>query len=173
MLVGKQVCLRPLTLEDVSDDYIAWMNDYEIVKYTESRFTTHTRQSINEFVKKANTATAHTFAIVAKDSNKHIGNIKLDGIDERLHDGDVGLIIGRKEYHGRGIATECIRLVTEYAFKQLGLQRVWCGIYAPNIGSIKAFNKAGWEIFATEPQSCYFEGKYVDCHKMHKINDLE
>ena len=72
MLDGKQIYLRPLTLEDVTDEYITWMNDYEIVKYTESRFINHTRDTTEEFVRNANNPTTYTFAIIAKDKNKHI-----------------------------------------------------------------------------------------------------
>ena len=169
-LQGSQVYLRPLSLQDVSDDYIAWMNDYEVVKYTESRFMQHTRQSIEDFVRGANNENTHTFAIIAKEGDTHIGNIKLGGINWHHRYADVGLIIGSKEHYGRGIATECIRLVTEYAFKHLVLHKVWCGIYEPNIGSLRAFQKAGWEIYGTEPQKCLFEGQYVDCHYLHKIN---
>jgi len=171
MLTGNQVYLRPLSLDDVTDYYITWMNDYEVTKYTEARFETHTRSSIEDFVNIANNDTTYTFAIIAKDRNIHIGNIKLSGVNKNHKYGDVGLIIGRKEYYGRGIATECIRLVTEFAFKQLGLHKVWCGIYAPNTGSIKAFQKAGWEIYAKDPQKCLFEGTYIDCIYLHKINE--
>jgi len=171
MLDGKQVYLRPLTLEDVTDEYIAWMNDYEIVKYTESRFAGHTRETTENYVEATIKSAAHAFAIIAKDSSKHIGNIKLSGINQHHKYGDVGLIIGVKDYFGRGIATECIRLITDFAFSDLGFHRVWCGIYSLNIGSIKAFQKAGWELYATEPQKYLFEGEYIDGVLMHKIND--
>jgi len=173
MLDGKQIILRPLVVTDVTDEYVVWMNDYDIVKYTESRFVTHTKESIGEFIKTANNETTHTFAIRMKDTGKHIGNIKLGGINTHHRYADVGLIIGRKEYHGRGIATECIRLVTEYAFKQLRLHMVLCGIYALNIGSIRAFQKAEWVIYATVPKIRFFEGEYIDSYLLHKINDVE
>jgi len=171
MLIGNQIFLRPLTIDDISDKYIAWMNDYEIVKFTESRFMRHTRESIEEYVKNANNNNTHTFAIVTNNCNTHVGNIKLGGINNYHKYADVGLIIGRKEFFGQGIATESIRLVTDFAFKNLNLHKVWCGIYAPNIGSIKAFQKAGWEIYATEPKRCFFESEYVDCVYLHKINE--
>jgi RimJ/RimL family protein N-acetyltransferase len=101
----------------------------------------------------------------------HVGNIKLGNINWTHSYGDIGLIIGQKDYFGLGIATESISLVTEFAFRHLGLHKVWCGIYKPNIGSIKAFQKAGFEIYAEEPCKCLFEGKYVNCIYLHKIND--
>ena len=171
MLEGKQTYLRPLTLEDVTDEYVAWMNDYEIVKYTESRFNKHTRETTKSYIEATINSTTHAFAIISKDNDKHIGNIKLGGIDRHHKYGDVGLIIGVREYFGRGIATESIKLITEFAFRDLGLHRVWCGIYSLNIGSIKAFQKAGWDVYATEPKKYFFEGEYIDGVLMHKINE--
>lgn len=170
MLIGNQVYLRPLQMADVTDEYVSWMNDYEIVKYTESRFVAHTYQSIKDFVRKANTSDTHTFAIIAKDTEKHIGNIKLGGINEHHRFGDIGLIIGHEEYFGRGIGTECICLVTDFAFNTIRLHKVWCGIYENNISSIRAFEKAGWEKYATDLNKCLFEGSYINCLLYHKIN---
>ena len=170
---GNLVYLRPLVLEDVTEDYVAWMNNYEIVKYTESRFFVHTRKSIEEFVQNSNNTNTFTFAIIAKEENVHIGNIKLGNVNWIHRHGDIGLIIGRKEYHGRGIATEAINLLTDYAFKHLNLHKVWCGIYEPNIGSLRAFQKAQYEIYAKAPSHCFFEGKYVDCFYLHRMNTIE
>jgi len=148
------------------------MNDYEVVKYTESRHITHTRQALEDFVNSANSKKTHTFAILVNDSDIHIGNIKLDNINWYHRCGDIGLIIGRKEYYGKGIATESINLVTKYAFEQLGLNRIECGIYSLNIGSVRAFQKAGYEIYATVPRSSMFEGDFIDTYLLHKYYDM-
>jgi RimJ/RimL family protein N-acetyltransferase len=169
-LNGEQIYLRPLILDDANSDYVAWMNDYEIVKYTESRFFVHTQKSIEEFIYNSNNTNSFIFAIIAKKEGLHIGNIKLGGIDWNHHYGNIGLIIGRKEFHRRGIATEAIQLLTDYAFQHFNLHKVLCGAYEPNIGSICAFQKAGFEIYAKTPCHYLFEGKYIDCIHLHKIN---
>ena len=47
------------------------------------------------------------FAI--KTTDKHIGNIKLGPINWIHRYGDISLLIGDKDYWGKGIATEAIR----------------------------------------------------------------
>ena len=42
IIKGKHIFLRRLTEEDVSDDYVNWMNDPEINQYLESRFNKQT-----------------------------------------------------------------------------------------------------------------------------------
>ena len=54
VLENDVIVLRELTEDDVGADYVSWMNDYSIVKYTESKFTVHSLDSIKNFVKSVN-----------------------------------------------------------------------------------------------------------------------
>lgn len=56
--------------------------------------------------------------------------------------------IGEKNAWGKGFATEAIQLVTHFAFEQLHLHRLQAGLYASNIGSGKALEKAGYHLEA-------------------------
>ena len=170
MLQGKQVYLRLISSEDVSEEYVKWMNDYEVTRYTESKYIQFSRANLIEYVNRVNDESNYMFAVFANESEKHIGNIKLGNINWIHRYGDVGLIIGDKEYYGKGIATESISLVSEFAFNHLNLHKIWCGIYKNNVGSIRAFEKSGYEVYATEKSKYFFEGRYVDAVYMHKFN---
>ncbi len=173
MFEGNQVLLRPLCLEDVTDTYINWMNDYDVVKYTESRFKLHVKESLKNFVENCNSSCNYTFAIIYKETSAHIGNIKLGNINWYHRCGDIGLIIGKPEFYGRGIATEAISLACEYGFRNLGLHRITSGAYASNIGSIRAFEKNGFQQYGKPSQAYYFEGKYIDAVLLEKLNPYE
>jgi len=164
MIQGKSILLRNLSIEDVSAEYLSWMNDYEIVKFTESRHTVHTMESLKDFILNLNNDYNYFFAIIDIQSGKHIGNIKIGNIHQIYKYADVGLIIGNKNFHGKGIATEAIKLCVEFAFKQLKLHRLWAGIYDINIGSIKAFEKAGFVREGCEREKCLFEGERINCY---------
>ena len=45
-----RVFLRELTVRDVSGRYAAWMNDPEVVRFTEARHASHTIESLRTFV---------------------------------------------------------------------------------------------------------------------------
>ena len=57
----------------------------------------------------------------------------------------LGIIIGERDCWGKGLATEAISLVTEYAFEFLNLNRVGAGCYEGNTASLKTFEKAGFK----------------------------
>lgn len=169
-LVGNRIYLRKLCDNDATQDYVQWMNDYRVTRYTESRFYPQDMQSIRGFIEHANNANNITFAIIDKESEQHIGNIKLGGINWYHRYCDIGLIIGRQDCWGRGYGTEAIECATNYALHVLNLRMVWAGIYAPNVGSKRAFEKAGYTQAYIMPHRYFFENEYVDCYVLEKYN---
>lgn len=155
--------LRRISIEDCDKNYLNWMNDPEINKYLESRFMTHTIDSLKDFVTSMNNSDNNVlFAIIDKESDTHIGNIKLGNIHPIHKYADIGLIIGDKTYWGRGIATNAIKLVSEYAFDELNLRKVFAGVYENNIGSIRAFEKCGFRKAYIKEDTYFFDGKFID-----------
>lgn len=143
----ERLTLETLTPENMSDDYIDWLQDPQVLKYLEVRHTPQTRENITEFVNNMHNASNNLMlGIFLKDYNKHIGNIKLGPIDWRYKRADIGIIIGDKNQWGKGYAPEAIEAVCSLAFNELGLSRVQAGAYASNVGSQKAFEKVGFHI---------------------------
>ena len=163
MIESKRLLLRPVELTDVNEQYQAWMNDPAVMKYTESRFQTHSLEQIRQYVLSVQAdAGSRFFAIVEKQSGKHIGNIKIGHIHPVHRHGDVGIIIGDKASWGKGYATESLRLVAGYARESLKLHKLTAGIYANNIGSIQAFLKAGFVVEGRFSRHWFCDGEYVD-----------
>ena len=169
-LKGKRIYLRKLQETDVNDEYLRWMNDYEVVKYTESRFFPHTFESLNKYLSSIDNYHNIAFAIIDTAENKHIGNIKLGNINYIHGFADIGIIIGNKDFWGKGIATEAIDLLVEYSFKRLNLRRLIAGAYMENSGSIKAFEKVGFKKAYIENEKYLFEGRYMDAVTLELTN---
>ena len=163
ILESDLIYLREIDITDCNENYLSWMNDYEINKYLESRFSTHSIDSLKDFVNAMNESENNIlFAIIDKSSNTHIGNIKLGDIHPVHKYADIGLIIGNKNYWGKGIGTEAIKLVSQYAFENLNLRKVIAGIYENNVGSIKAFKKCGFKEAYVKKDTYFFENKFID-----------
>jgi len=171
-LEGDKIYLRSLTVEDATDEYVGWLNDPEVNQFLESRFENHTLGSVRAHIEKTTQTTTNIFlAILRKDTDNYIGNIKLGPMDMHHRVGSVGLMIGDKNSWGKGFATEAIQLMTEHAFDTLELHKVTAGVYANNVASIKAFFKLGFFEEGRLKRHIFFNGEYIDKVLLAKLNE--
>jgi ribosomal-protein-alanine N-acetyltransferase len=134
--------------EHVGADYVRWLNDPRVNRYLESRFAVHSIDSTRHFVHQCLQSSA-TLLLGIRDlvlGGLHVGNIKLGPIDRHHGLGEVGLLIGEPQSWGRGLASAAIARVRDIAAEQLGLRKLTAGCYASNVGSEKAFLRAGFEV---------------------------
>lgn len=162
LIIGERIHLRRLTLNDVGEAYLRWMNDPEVTRFTESRFSRQTLESLRTFVNASQGPKSLLLAIVEKASGRHIGNIKLDGIHPIHKFASIGIIIGEKDCWGKGYATEAVRLIRDYAFTELKLQKLCAGCYEGNLGSVRAFERAGFFIEGQRRGQVDFDGRRID-----------
>ena len=169
---GQGIFLRPLVEEDVGEDYLGWMRDSLVTRYLESRDRTQTLDTLRTFVRNMNaSALDHLFGIFLAQGEEHIGNIKIGNIREPHRSADLGLIIGRRSAWGKGYGSEVIALATRHAFEQLGLNKLWAGMYAENLGSYHAFIKAGYREVGRFRRHILFDGRYIDSILVEKCRD--
>ena len=173
IIQGKQIFLRRLTEDDATQEYVDWMNNPEVNQYLESRFYTQTIESTKAFIRSVTNDNNYQFGIFDKVTGRHIGNIKVGSINHFHKYADVGFLIGDKSCWGRGIATEAIHLASEFAFKSLKLHKLWGGAYSPNIGSMKAFLKNGYQQEGAKKNQYLCHGEYVDDVLFGKVNPYE
>lgn len=161
-------CLRPLLPEDIHQGYIAGLNDPEINQYLVSvREKTQTYETVNEFVSTDFLSEdAVLFGIWAKGHPKHCGTVRLHCINRSKRTAIIGICIFDKNAWGRSIGADAIRAVSSWAFAYLGIRAIEAGAYAENIGSWRAFLKAGY-IVAEDIHGRYqLEGKSVVVRKL-------
>jgi [ribosomal protein S5]-alanine N-acetyltransferase len=163
LIKGKRIYLREIKLSDANKNYRDWINDPEVNQYLESRFEKWSIKKLKSYVSAIKKNPSYVFlAIIVKNRNKHIGNIKI-GLVNKIHKfADVGIIIGEKSFWGKGFAAEAIKLVVDYAFNKLGLHKLTAGAYSNNIRSIKAFEKAGFSVEGVRKKHYLCKGDYVD-----------
>lgn len=171
-ITGKRIYLRPMAFEDVTSEYVSWLNDPEVTRFMEIRFETHTLETAKDYLVKADqNPNALFFAIVRANDNRFIGTIKLGDIYWQHGTGIIALMIGDKQCWGQGYGTETVELLTNYAFKELKMRKLVAGTYENNIGSIKTFLKVGYREEARQHRQYIFDGKYIDRVLLVKFSD--
>ena len=163
MFESGRLLLRPVELTDANETYRSWMNDPAVIQYTESRFQSYSLEQIRDYVRSVQAdSSSRFFAIIEKETGKHIGNVKIGHIHPVHRHADVGIIIGDKASWGKGYASESLQLIAWYAREQLQLRKLTAGIYANNLGSLQAFLKAGFVLEGRFAQHWFCDGEYVD-----------
>jgi ribosomal-protein-alanine N-acetyltransferase len=162
-LEGRQVYLRPLTIEDASDIYLKWLNDPEVTRGLASGYFPTTQQELINYVNGAlrdqNTV---FFALCEKESNLHIGNVKVDRIDWIAQTCELGLIIGEESARGRGIGFESMNLVIQYIFDELNLNKITLAVFENNPGALKLYEKLGFQVEGRFVNHVFKEGRLWD-----------
>lgn len=160
---GKQIYLRDVRISDVNENYQKWMNDPAVNQYLETRYVPQSQENIRRYVEKMDGNPDEIFlAICLKESDQHIGNIKLGPINWIHRFADISLLIGEKSIWGQGIATEAIRLLSRFAFGVLNLHKLRSGCYENNKGSARAFLKVGFVEEGALRKQWLVDGKYQD-----------
>ncbi|MBI4142989.1 GNAT family N-acetyltransferase [Candidatus Uhrbacteria bacterium] len=145
VLTSERLVLRPVTIADATEQYVRWLNDTTVHRYSEYRFVTHTIESARAYVERVCADEhVHFFAIVTREGKRHIGNMKLGPIHPHHERASFGIMIGERDAWGRGYATEALALLEQYAFTALGLHKLTAGAVAENAGSIRLLEKRGF-----------------------------
>jgi RimJ/RimL family protein N-acetyltransferase len=162
-LVGEKVYLRPLEESDLGEEYLSWLNDDEVTRYMETGAFPVTPADLRRYLERfQNSTTDLIFAIVDRQSDQHMGNVTLNHINWIHRTADTGIMIGRKEFCGKGYAFEAWSLLIEYAFTRLGLRRIIAGAIAGNTASVKVLTKLGFKIEGTRRQHALVDSEYRD-----------
>jgi RimJ/RimL family protein N-acetyltransferase len=74
---------------------------------------------------------------------------------------EIGYWLG-EEYWGRGIATATLKALTEYAFANYDLCRVYAGVFEWNAASARVLEKAGYRLEARLRRHVTKDGKTID-----------
>lgn len=74
---------------------------------------------------------------------------------------EIGYWLG-EEFWGRGIITEAVRAVTDYAFSNLDLCRIYAGVFEWNLPSMRVLEKAGYQFEARLKKHVTKEGQTID-----------
>ncbi len=145
LIQGAAVDLRPVVEADVTDEYVAWLNDSHVNQYLETRFVTHTPEDVRRYVREQTAAADVVFlAIIRRVDGRHVGNLRIGAIDRHHRSATIALVIGERSAWGQGLGSDAIAAATRHAFTVLELDKLTARIYATNLGSIRAFEKAGW-----------------------------
>ncbi|HCJ07287.1 MAG TPA: UDP-4-amino-4,6-dideoxy-N-acetyl-beta-L-altrosamine N-acetyltransferase [Lachnospiraceae bacterium] len=163
------VCIRPITMDD-TNNIVRWRNSAEVKKYFiyQKDFTIegHTNWMLN----KVATGQVVQFIIVENQTGMDIGSVYLQDIDYVHKKAEYGIFIGEDSAKGKGYGTQVAKLMIKYAFKELGLHRLYLRAFADNRRAISSYQKAGFISEGLLKDDVFVNGQYRDIEWMGIID---
>lgn len=163
LLVGKAVSLRGLLPTDLNGRYFAWFNDAEVCEHnSHGRFPNSPERMASYYQHIATSRSDLVLAIVENASRLHVGNISLQSISWIDRTAEYAIIIGERSAWGKGVGIEASRLIVEHGFRELNLNRIYCGTAADNLGMQGIARRLGMKEEGRRRQAAYKRGAYRD-----------
>lgn len=92
----------------------------------------------------------------------HIGNVWLWNIDTRHRKAELRVLIGEANGQNKGLGTEAISLLSQFAFKRMNLHKVYAYVLETNPRARKSFEKAGYLLEGELKQDRWQDDRYID-----------
>jgi RimJ/RimL family protein N-acetyltransferase len=165
MLKGKSVQLRPIQKTDIAY-FLVWLNDPDVTQYLVMHLplTEIAEQKYLDDLAINRAATDAVFVIEAIEGEKKIviGNLGLHHINGKDQSAALGIVIGDKQYWGKGCGSEAVKLIIRYGFEQLNLHRIASSAWAFNERSIKMHLRAGFKEEGRRKEAVFKNGAFHD-----------
>ncbi|MBI5946735.1 MAG: GNAT family N-acetyltransferase [Chloroflexi bacterium] len=145
VLHGEGLTLREMCEEDLPA-WFARLSDPEAAAMAGDSLATSMQDVVDGLAYHRNafaTKEALRWAIVPDSLGASVGSIGIVRLDEENLSGEIGAAVGRAHW-GQGFATGATRLVVDYGFGVLGLERIEAVALASNGRSVRVLEKLGF-----------------------------
>ena len=144
-LARGRVTLRNKRAEDARDDY-TWRSDPELVTFDAVpplRMNWEDYQRV--YAGEVRNPPGRQLSLCIEDeTGVHIGNVMYYNLDEFAGQVELGIMIGRRDYWGRGYGTDAVRLMVDHIFASTSAHRIYLHTLTWNVRAQRSFGKAGF-----------------------------
>ena len=160
-LSGKQIYLQPFATTDITPEYISWLNDPRVVRYSNQRFVTHTATLCQRYFESFGGTSNLFISIRTKENDQAVGTMTAY-IAPHHGTADVGIMIGQSALWGRGIGQDAWNALLDWLAGQAGIRKITAGAMSGNVPMIKIMERAGMLHEATRARQELLDGQPQD-----------
>ena len=170
ILESLRLVFKPLNSSYCNDSYLQWLNDKEVTRYLEI-FEPYSKEQLKDYLEMVDKNERLLFwAIHSKETDLHIGNIKIDPINYYHRYGEYGIMMGDKGQWGKGYAAEASMAIIDYCFKEMNLRKINLGVVEDNEGAVKLYQKLGFKTEGVYRKHGLYDGRYCNLLRMAIFN---
>lgn len=171
LLKGQQINLRALEKEDLNFLYElenntdVWEISGTVTPYSKDVLTFYLENAHRDIYE-----VKQLRLVISNTDNKPLGLIDLYDFDPKHKRAGVGIVIVNEAERNKGIGSEALSLISNYAFSALELRQLYANILEENKRSIYLFQKLGFVRVGVKKDWISSNGVYKDEVLFQKIN---
>ena len=140
---------------DLVPDYLEMVNDIDnVARFIGERSEPLTEQQEIDYIKDKMDNNATMFSMLEKGTNKFIGNIEF--FNRVFEEAEWGIVI-TTSMQNKGYGTEALKRSVEYGFNELGLNRIYLGVYVNNPRAIHVYENCGFKEYGRDDVDVFME----------------
>ena len=170
MLKGEKVVLRPMRQEDIARQH-EFNQDVELYGLDIDYPHVSPLESAQAFYESRTKFKDDIAPFAIEAEGKYIGFCTLMHLRHRHGNHELGIVIGDREYWGRGYGRDAVNVMLDYGFRYLGSRRIDLTTLAKNARAIGCFLACGFVQEGRPRKVVWIEGEYVDLVNMSILRE--
>ncbi len=140
---------------DLVPDYLEMVNDIEnVAKFIGDRREPLTEEQETAYIRNKMDNDATMFSMLEKTTGKFIGNVEF--FNRVFEEAEWGIVI-TASMQNKGYGKEALKRSVEYGFNELGLTRIYLGVYADNPRAIHVYESCGFKEYDRNDVDVFME----------------
>lgn len=143
-LIGEKVVLREKKLNDAVEDYV-WRRDTELSQLDATRPISMSFSDYHQYTREELKYDSYYSVRLAVETldGIHIGNCMYYDINDRRKEAELGIMIGNRDYWGRGYGSDAVKTLINYVFSSTHLTKIYLHTLEENHRARRSFTKSG------------------------------
>ena len=172
LLAGERVWLRPLERRDLPA-YVAGINDTEVggwAGYSMPISLEMANKWHEHGLEQTGMGNGFFFAVCEFGDDRFIGTIWLKDVNQGHGNAELAIYMDR-DHIGAGWGTDAQRVLLEFGFNTLRLERIYLTVDSENARAIRSYEKVGFKKEGVMRRSWQFKGRLADSVLMAILRD--
>lgn len=165
----RNLIIRPTLFKDISL-FAEWEKRPEVNRFFAINDDKSYEETVTDFIRGKDDPTKLFLTITHKPSNEPIGRVILTRIDKEYDSMDITKIyIADSKNRNKGYGTEALRVLLEYGFVQMHMERITIDHFLANKEAAYLYDKLGFQPEGIMRNACKKNGKYYDLRLLSMI----
>lgn len=155
------VSLRVFTESDITQEYLSWLNDKELMRYSNQRFFTHSFVTCKQYLESFMEQDSVFILLEELSTQKAIGTMTIH-CNPYHGVADIGILIGSRDFSGKGVGFSSWQAALTLLEDSSDIRKVTAGTLSCNKAMLRIMEKSNMEFDGCRKNQEIVSGKTYD-----------